>query len=249
MTGRRRATVWVLRVGLLAVVLGAWAYATGPGGASALILPQIPQVFHALASTTATAAFWHACEVTLAEIGLAFVLSVVGGVGLGLFAGRTSSRAAVIEPLVSWVYMAPLVLFYPLFTLWFGVGIWSKVLYGAVGGLLPVAFNTIRGFRRVDGRYLLVGRAFGASHLQTDMVIKFGAALPMVLSGIRIGAALNIISVVLAEMLAAEQGLGYDLARFSQTLDLASAFAMIIVLLVIVAILQTLIGRATRRRF
>jgi ABC-type nitrate/sulfonate/bicarbonate transport system permease component len=191
---------------------------------------------------------WTAVGVTLSEIGTAFVVSVVVGIGVGFACSRTTLRARVSEPLIAWGYLASLVLFYPLFILWFGVGPWSKILYGAVSGFFPIAFNALRGFQAVDERYLKVAKAFGASPGQTDRLVKVQAALPMVMSGVRIGAALNIITVVLAEMLASERGLGYELAYASQTMQVARLFALIVVLLCVVTLLQLLIQRFAKRR-
>jgi ABC-type nitrate/sulfonate/bicarbonate transport system permease component len=242
------AKIWGLRLLLVVVILGAWTYATGPGGVSPILLPRLDLVWQQLVALLQEGPTWAAIGVTLFEIGLAFVVSTVAGIGLGFVCSRTPLRAKVSEPLLAWGYLAPLVLFYPLFILWFGVGLWSKILYSAVSGFFPIAFNALRGFQAVDERYLKVAKAFGASPGQTDRLVKVWAALPMVMSGVRIGAALNIITVVLAEMLASERGLGYELAYASQTMQVARVFALIIVLLCIVALLQLLIQRFAKPR-
>jgi ABC-type nitrate/sulfonate/bicarbonate transport system permease component len=144
--------------------------------------------------------------------------------------------------------MAPLVLFYPLFITWFDIGMLSKVMYGALSGFFPVAFNALRGFRAVDPRLTRVARAFGASPGQTDRLVKAPAALPMVMTGIRVGAALNIITVILAEMLASSRGLGFELAQTSQTLQVPDVFALILILLVFVALMQLVIQRVSTSR-
>jgi ABC-type nitrate/sulfonate/bicarbonate transport system permease component len=145
--------------------------------------------------------------------------------------------------------MVPLVLFYPLFIVWFDIGMTSKIVYGALSGFFPMAFNSLRGFRAVDPRYLRVAQAFGASASQSDRQVKLPAAMPMVMSGIRIGGALCMITVILAEMLASTQGLGYELARASQTLKVPSVYAHIVVLLGFVALVQIFINRLGRTRF
>lgn len=243
-----RARIWALRGLLVAVILGGWLYAAGPGGVSPVLLPRLGLVWTELRALLADPTLWSDVGFTLFEIALAFVLSVLAGFLVGFASSRTPLRAKVVEPLLAWGYMAPLVLFYPLFILWFGVDGWSKILYGAASGFFPVAFNSLRGFRAVDQRYLRAARAFGASSAQIDRQVKVPAALPMVMAGIRIGAALNIITVILAEMLAAQRGLGYRLAAASQTLQMPRAFALIIMLLGIVALLQLVIQRVGRAR-
>ncbi|MCW2609120.1 MAG: NitT/TauT family transport system permease protein [Actinomycetota bacterium] len=240
--------VWALRAALGVALFGSWVYATGPGEVSPVLLPRLELVWRALVGFVQESKTWEHVGVTLFEIGIAFLGSIVAGILVGFACSRTPLRAKVSEPLLAWGYMAPLVLFYPLFILWFGVGIWSKILYGVVSGFFPIAFNSLRGFQAVDERYLRVARAFGASPGQTDRLVKVRAALPMVLAGVRIGAALNIITVILAEMLAAERGLGYELAYASQTLQVPRVFAIIVVLLCVVALLQLLIQRFAKTR-
>ncbi|MFI6348627.1 ABC transporter permease [Streptomyces sp. NPDC050560] len=247
--GRSRArrqllAVWLLRALLLVVVVGAWWYATGPGGVSPLLLPKLGPVGDRLGALLGTGQLWSDLGLTVVEILLAFLVSAAAGVLVGFWAGRTELRARIVEPLVAWGYMAPLVLFYPLFIAWFDIGMTSKVLYGALSGFFPIAFNALRGFRAVDPRHLRVARAFGASAVQTDWLVKSRAALPMVMAGVRVGAALDIIAVILAEMLASSRGLGYELAQASQTLQIPDVFALILILLVFVALMQLAIQKA-----
>ena len=169
---------------------------------------------------------------------MALAIALVLGFAAGFVGSRTALRARVYEPLLAWGYMVPHVMFYPLFLLWAGVGVWSKILFAAVAAFFPIAMNTLRGFDGVDGGYVRVGQAFGASKLQLDWLVKLGAALPMVLSGVRIGAALAVINVILSEMLASQRGLGHELARTSQTLQMPQAFAVILLLLVLVGVLH-----------
>ncbi|MDR0360469.1 MAG: ABC transporter permease [bacterium] len=245
---RQRVITWGLRVLLVAAIIGGWLYATGPARVSPLLLPKVSQVVSNLGTLLTSHELWSGAGVTVLEIVIAFAFSVAGGFTVGFWASRSRLRTVTVEPLLAWGYMAPLIVFYPLFILWFGVGMWSKIGYGAVSGFLPVAYNTVRGFRSVDARYIRVGTAFGASPMQLDWVVKLGASLPMVLAGIRIGTAINVITVILAEMLSATRGLGYELSQAAQLLNAGTSYALIVILLVIVACFQGLIQRITRRR-
>jgi NitT/TauT family transport system permease protein len=228
--------VWALRVAGLAVVVGVWLYATGPGGVSPLILPKLTDVASACWELVSGSSIWPHVAITLLEIAIALAIALPLGFAAGFLGSRTALRARVYEPLLAWGYMVPHVMFFPLFLLWVGVGIWSKVLFAAVAGFFPIAMNTLRGFDSVDPGHLRVGRAFGASKLQLDWLVKLGAAAPMVLAGVRIGVALSVINVILGEMLASQRGLGHELARTSQTLVIPEAFAVIMVLLVVVGV-------------
>lgn len=246
---KRLIVVWLLRVLLVAVVIGAWLYGARPGGVSPLVLPKIPDVVRSLGDVLTVRVTWDAVLVTFGEFLMALGMAIALGFLTGFIGSRTRLRSQVIEPVVSWGYMAPLELLFPIFTLWFGVGSWSKILFGTLGGTFPIAINTLRGFRSVPHNYMSVGQAYGASVRQSEWMIKLPATAPMILSGIRIGAALCMISVILGEMLSSQRGLGYELAKASQTLQAAKAYALIIVLLGMVAVVHPIIQRLATPRY
>ncbi len=240
--------MWSLRLLLLVIVLGAWTYGTGPGGTSFLILPSITDLLSAFVSILATAILWKAVAVTLLEIVVAFLIAVVAGIGIGFFLSRTPLRGRAAEPLLAWGYMFPFVLLYPLFLLWVGVGIGSKIAYAAVAAFFPIAYNSLRGLRAVEAKYLKVGVAFGASKMDIDRHIKVGAARPMILSGIRIGASVVLIAVVLAELLGSNMGLGYELQKASSTLQIPQEYAIVVLIVIITVAVQSVLERALRSR-
>jgi ABC-type nitrate/sulfonate/bicarbonate transport system permease component len=242
------ATVWALRLLLLAIVVAAWVYGTGPGEISLLILPPLPEVLVAIGDLLGTRVFWSALAVTVFEMLAAFLLAAAVGITLGFFLSRTPLRARAAEPLLSWGYMFPVVLLYPLFLLWVGVGIGSKIAYAAVAAFFPIAYNTLRGLRTVDEKYLKVGVAFRASRLDMDRHIKAGAARPLITSGLRIGVSVVMISVVLAELLGSNAGLGYELQRSASTLKLPREYAIALLLLFVAVVLQRLLERVLRPR-
>ncbi len=244
----RALQVWSLRLLLLAVVVVSWIYGTGPGQISFLILPPITEVLSAFVGLSSTEFIWTALRVTILEMLAAFLIAAIAGIGTGFFLSRTPRRGEVAEPLLAWGYMFPFVLLYPLFLLWVGVGIGSKIAYAAAAAFFPIAYNTLRGLRSVDRKYIKVGVAFGASKLDMDRHIKAGAARPMILSGIRVGVSVVMISVVLAELLGSNVGLGYELQRAASTLQLPEEYAIAILLLVVTVVLQRLLEWALRPR-
>jgi ABC-type nitrate/sulfonate/bicarbonate transport system permease component len=245
---RHSTTVWALRLALLLIVVSAWVYGTGPGEISFLILPPLPEVLAAIVGLMGTEVFWTALSVTVFEMLAAFTIAAAVGVGVGFFLSRTPLRARASEPLLSWGYMFPVVLLYPLFLLWVGVGVGSKIAYAAVAAFFPIAYNTLRGLRAVDEKYLKVGVAFGASRLDMDRHIKAGAARPMILSGLRIGISVVMISVVLAELLGSNAGLGYELQRAASTLRLPEEYGIALLLLLVAVTLQRILERVLRPR-
>lgn len=245
---KETAIVWALRLLLLVIAVGAWLYGTGPGGISFLILPPLGKVLSAIGTLLTEQVFWGALGITVFEMVVAFAICAVAGVAVAFALSRTELRGRASEPLFSWGYMFPVVLLYPLFLLWVGVGIWSKIAYAATAAFFPIAYNTLRGLRAVDAKYLKVGAAFGASRLATDRHIKVGAARPMILSGLRIGVSVVMISVVLAELLGSNAGLGFQLQTAASTLALPTEYAIALLLLVVAAALQSVLEWLVRSR-
>lgn len=244
----RRMQIWGLRALLYGGIIGAWAYFTGPGGVSPLFVPPIADTLAELRELLALPGTWAAAWTTVAEIAVAVAIALVTGFTVGFLGSRTEFRLRTFEPLLAWGYMIPFVLFYPLFLLWIGVDEGSKITYGALNGFFPMAFNTMKGFKAVDRGLIKTARAFGASPRQIEWSVKFPAALPVVLTGVRVGAALCVICVILAEMLASRRGLGFELARAAQTLQVPKSYALILFILAIVSLLHLAIQRLDVRR-
>src|SRR5690606_31214902 len=118
---------------------------------------------------------WVQAGITVLEMLASFALAAIVGLAVGFLLSRNKIVVRATEPLFAWGYMFPFALLYPLFLLWVGVGIESKIAYAAVGAFFPIAFNTIKGLRSVDKRYLNVGKAFAAPQMQIDLTIKLGA--------------------------------------------------------------------------
>lgn len=235
--------VWALRLGGLALVAGAWAYGVGPGGVSPLLLPAPGAVAAKFVELLASSRVWAAVGVTALEIVLAVVISTLLGFAVGSWSSRTPLRDRIVGPLLAWGYMVPFILLYPVFVLWFGIGIPSKVAFAAIQGFFPVAYNTLRAFTTVRPELVRTGYAFGASRRQTEWLVKFPAAVPLVLAGVRIGIALCIVATIVAEVLAARRGLGYELASATATLRVPQTFAMIGVILLVVGVFHVIVQR------
>jgi len=223
-----------------------WVYANGPGGVSPLTIPRIAKVGEEIWKVVNSNGFFGHLGVTMTEIVAAVLLASVSGLAVGFWGARTSLRAGVLEPVLVWGYLVPTVLFYPLLLLWLGFGMGSKIGYATISAFFPIAFNSLRGFARVDARYIRVGRAFGASPRQLDSMIKFRAGLPMAAAGLRVGIALTMITVIVAEMLGAQRGLGYLIMLYSQSYNTARTFAVIVIVLVLVGSLYAVVNRVLK---
>jgi NitT/TauT family transport system permease protein len=153
--------------------------------------------------------FATAFGVTASEIVLAVAISMILGIGFGAIAGTRPFLARVSAPMLTSLFAVPLITWYPLFMVWFGIGSASKIAYGVVSAFFPIAINTINGLRSADRRYIDFGHSIGCSSAAMTFKILIPFALPSIIAGLRIGVSLAIIGVIVAEMISSIGGLGF----------------------------------------
>jgi NitT/TauT family transport system permease protein/taurine transport system permease protein len=145
------------------------------------------------------------------------------------------------------LYAVPIVILYPIFTAWFGIGSQSKIMFAGAYGFFPVMLSTAAGIRTIDEQYLLAARSMGATLPQLIARVIIPASIPTVLAGLRLGGALTIIGVVVSEMLTSTSGIGYLVTMNRTILDSPRVFAAIIVVLAL-SIVFDIAVRAIERR-
>lgn len=155
-----------------------------------------------------------ALRLTVTEIAIALAFTWTFGIGAGTIAGLRPFLSATTGPLLSSLFAVPLISWYPLFMVWFGLGITSKIAYAIVSGFFPIAINTMNGIGTLDPQYVLLGRAIGCSRRQIVFRILLPMAMPSIVSGLRIGTGLVVIGVIVAEMLASLGGIGYLISYY-----------------------------------
>ncbi|HEY2530864.1 MAG TPA: ABC transporter permease [Xanthobacteraceae bacterium] len=155
-----------------------------------------------------------ALRFTATEIIVALAFAWTLGIATGTIAGLRPFLSSTAGPLLSSLFAVPIISWYPLFMVWFGIGISSKIVYAIVSGFFPIAINTMNGIRALDHQYILLGRAIGCSRRQIVFRIVLPMAMPSIVSGLRIGTALVVIGVIVAEMLASLGGIGYLISYY-----------------------------------
>jgi NitT/TauT family transport system permease protein len=163
------------------------------------------------------AAFMSAAQVTLLEILAATAIAVIAGIPLGLLMGMTSMSASIFAPMLSTILAVPIVILYPLLIAYFGIDPLSKVIFGAIGGIFPIALSTLLGVRANDHNFTTMSVAMGASRLESLVRVSLPLALPPIIAGLRIGISLVIVYVIQGEMIAAYDGIGF-LISYNRTL-------------------------------
>ncbi len=145
---------------------------------------------------------------TLTEIALGFVAGAGSAVIVGYALARSHLAERVFSPYIVAAQSTPVLALAPLFVLWFGSGLLSKVIMCAIIVFFPVAVATMVGIRQVSGDLLEMGRAFRASRRQLLLGIEIPGALPSIFGGLRVGVTLAVIGAVIAEWSGADRGLG-----------------------------------------
>jgi NitT/TauT family transport system permease protein len=218
-----------LRHLIVLTLLVLWELLPRAGVIPELFLPSLSSTL--LAGWSDAAEFGHALAVTLYEIVISMAFACGGGILLGAIVGSLPRPRVLIMPMVSSLYAVPLVILYPVFTVWLGIGSESKIAFASIYGFLPTMLATAAGIQTIDPQLLLAARSMGATLGQRLVRVILPAAIPTVLSGLRVGGALVIVGVVVSEMLISSAGIGYLISRYRTILDSAHVFAGVLLVL------------------
>lgn len=200
------------RVSLILIGLGLWEAVRRFNLVGPLLLASPTEIAGALAKSWLD--YVVALRLTVTEIAIALAITWTLGIGAGTIAGLRPILTMTTGPLLSSLFAVPLISWYPLFMVWFGIGTASKITYAIVSGFFPIAINTMNGISTLDHQYILLGRAIGCSRRQIVFRILLPMAMPSIVSGLRIGTALVVIGVIVAEMLASLGGIGYLISYY-----------------------------------
>jgi NitT/TauT family transport system permease protein len=189
---------------------------------------------------------WVHLSVTLTEAALSFAIGVAFGVGLGFLLARVEWLAALLDPYIRIANALPRVVLAPIFLLWFGLGIWSKVALGVTVVFFIVFFNTYQGVRDADHVLLNNARMLGANEQQLIRHVLIPSALTWIFSSLHISIGFAIIAVVVGEYLGASRGVGYVISQAEGVFDTTGVFAGMTVLAAVVLGVGALVNRLER---
>jgi NitT/TauT family transport system permease protein len=164
-------------------------------------------------------------KVSSIEFIVGYVIACVLGVALGLAMATSRPAKQALQPWVSGLYSTPTVALAPLFILWFGIGIWSKVIVVGVLVIFPVAINTEAGLLTTSRQLIETVRSFGANSRQVFLKVSLPSALPFIFAGLRLGIGRGLIGVVVGELFGARAGLGQLISESAETFNMPDLFA------------------------
>ncbi|TYL99197.1 ABC transporter permease [Bradyrhizobium rifense] len=206
----------------------------------------IARLYELLASGEIYPHLW----VTGQELVLGYVIGVAGGVFAGYALGRSPRLARIFEPYVMAFYGIPKIALAPLFIIWFGIGIGSKVALASIMVFFLVFYNVFAGVRSVDRELVNLTLVMGANQRQLTYHVFLPAAAPFVMLGMRLAipySVIGVIGVIVGGFTSSVQGLGLFIHEASSTYDPAGVFAGIVILLGFVTIANLIAGAIERR--
>lgn len=231
--------VW--QVLLLAVVLLAWHFLTQDRNI-AFFFGQPLQVVKVIWTWFVTDGdIYRHLGVTLAETILAFVIGTVAGLACGLWLGLSPLASAILDPYIKAMNSMPRVILAPIFGMWFGLGIWSKVALAVTLVFFIVFFNVYQGVREVSSTLLDNARMLGANRKQLLRHVYIPSATSWVFSSLHTSVGLAFVGAVVGEYLGSASGVGYLILQAEGTLDINTVFAGIVVLTIFALVLDGIV--------
>src|SRR5882757_9828095 len=195
----------------------------------------------------ASGTIWKHLMITLTESILAFTIGSVAGVAVGFWFARQPRVAAVFDPYVKMVNALPRVVLAPIFTLWLGLGIWSKVALGVTLVFFIVFFNVHQGVKEVSPTVLDNGRMLGMNERQLMRHVYWPSALSRMFSSLHTSVGFPVVGAVVGEYLGSAAGLGYLIQQAEGVFDVTGVFAGMFVLMAFVLIVDFLVTLVERR--
>ncbi len=221
---------------IILAILALWFAATNIGDISNVILPKPQDVWKSFVKlcaegygTNRDSLMVH-MGASMKRLLIAFGLSIVTAIPLGLLCGYFPAVSAMISPLVEFYRPIPPLAYYTLLVLWLGISEGSKITLLYLAGFAPIFIACTAGVRRISIDYLNASYMLGANKTQTFMSVIFPAALPDIFTGIRTAIGVEYTTLVAAEMVAAKRGIGWMVLDASNWLKSDVVFAGVIIM-------------------
>ncbi len=225
MTARARIFDYAL---LVAGVLIAWVLLFQWAGPEALS-PPLP-TFRRIGEFLISARFWDHVEATALAFAYACMIALAGGLAVGFALGANRFAGQVGEPILTTLYAIPKITLYPVILLIFGLGVSAKIAFGAIHGFFPVALFTIGAIKNTSPVLIKTAQVMRLSPLQTIRTVLFPAAMPEIVTGLRIGFSTTLLGTLIGELFASDRGVGFILIRAMEAHQVTDIMALTLLL-------------------
>ena len=223
----------VLGIASFAVILLAWEAAVRLGWVNPFFVSQPSAVAASLSRAARSGELGHNLAVSFREFAVGYGLSVVVGILAGALAGRFRTVEYALDPFLWFLYSAPLIAFYPVFVLWFGLGVPTVIALAFLLSYPQIAASTLNGFQNVNPGLMRAARSFGATEADLLRKVVLPASVPVIIAGLRLGIGRALMGVVVGELFGATAGLGYSISYYGALLKTTDMIASLVVIVVL----------------
>ncbi len=240
-----RRTVVAVQLAILLLLLLVWQFGVSESAVPYFSRPTLVAV--RLTTLVREPTLYRDIAITLKEIALGYGLGAVVGLVLGFALGRSAFLSATFQPYIMCFYSIPKIALAPVFVVWLGLGIASKVAVVFLSSFFLVFFNTYSGLIAVNEELVNIARLIGASWPQTLLRVILPAAAAQIFIGLKTAVPYAVIGAVIGEYIGANEGLGYFILYASQTYDAPALYSGIGLLVAIVYVFNLLLDRIEQR--
>ena len=244
---RHAVRIMVARIVLFVAVVGLWQLGSNAKLIDPTAVPSPLAIWVSLVKITLNGQLAFHAWITIQETIAGFLIGAIGGIVLGFGIGRHPVLAEVCDPFILAIYSVPKVALAPLFIVWFGIGIFMKIVLAAVTVLFIVFFNTLAGVRNVDPDLVDAVWLMGATPRDVLFKVLVPSAMSWALTGVRIAIPYALIGAIIGELIASNRGIGYLISSAASAYDTAGVFAALIVLTVLAMLLNAVVDEIDRR--
>jgi NitT/TauT family transport system permease protein len=188
-------------------------------------MPDLLEVLRGADELWASGVFGSAVLITIERIGVAYIISLIIGWGIGTTLGTIPSVAATLRPIVSFFFTMPKTAIYPSLVIILGLGSSSKIVFGVMLAAFPIILGTATAVSTIDQKLVWSARSLGVSRIRTFIGVMIPAMLPGAVAAARVGLVSAVVGVFLAEMMVGADGLGQLMIRMNTALNSAAAYA------------------------
>ncbi len=231
----------------VAAFLAAWEWAGSTIESGRLFFSTPSLVAATFAHMLSTGEIWNDMWVSFQELSIGYLAAVVVAIPLGMAMGWYGRLNALLDPLVSAFYATPRIALMPLIIIWFGIGIYSKIAVVFLGAVFQIVITTIAGVRNLDESLIRAAHSFGASDRQIFLTVALPGSVPFILTGLKLAVGRALIGVVVGEMIAAEAGVGYMMAKSGATFQTSRLMVGVLIIALFGMICMGLLERLERR--
>jgi NitT/TauT family transport system permease protein len=246
-TGLARPLLIALQLALLLLIFALWWLLTETRVLSPFFFGEPIKVLGVIANWFITGKIWPHLAITLWETVLAFVIGSLLGLVVGLWLALSPLARTLAEPYITAMNAMPRVILAPIFAVWFGLGVLSKVALGVTLVFFIVFFNVFQGVKEVSPVVLANARMLGASRRQLLRHIYLPSATSWVFSSLHVSVGMAFVGAVVGEYLGSAKGVGYLILQAEGTFDINTVFAGILVLTLFALLLDFLVTRIEAR--